>query len=66
MAETLATQLTRVQATIAAIENRGQSYTINGRTYTKADIRALYAREQRLLNLIEREEAGSGRTVAEF
>lgn len=66
MAETLSAQLTRVQTAIAAIENRGQSYTINGRTYTKADIRALYDREQRLLTLIAKEDAGTGRTVAEF
>ncbi len=65
MAETYAQQLDRVQTAIAAIETGGQSVSQNGRTLSRADLSTLYAREQRLLDLIDRQSNGS-RTLAEF
>jgi len=65
MAETLSLQLDRVQTAIAAIENGAQSYTINGRTYNRPDLNTLYAREKRLLRLIDKASSGDSR-VAEF
>jgi len=66
MALTLAEQLTSVQAAITAIETNGQSYSIEGVTYTRASLKTLYDREQRILDKITRETAGGGKTVAEF
>lgn len=66
MATTLAEQLTSVQDAISAIESGGQSISINGRTYTKANLDILYDREERLLARIQREASGNMRTVAEF
>jgi len=65
MATTLAEQLASVQAAIAAIESGAQSATNEGATVTKADLRTLYAREERLLNRIDRADRGRI-TVAEF
>lgn len=65
MAETYSVQLTRVQEAIAAIEEGAQSVTINGRTYTRPDLKTLYDREERLLRLIEKED-NLDRRVAEF
>ena len=62
---TLAAQLANVQAAIEAIETTGQSYTIDGFTYNRANIKTLYDREARLLRKIAN-ESNSGRTVAEF
>lgn len=58
MAEDLNTQLTRVQAAIAAIEGGNQSSTILGRTFTKADLATLYEREKFLLAEINRQARG--------
>ncbi len=58
MAETYATKLARVETAIATIENGSQSYTIGDRTFTRADIKELYAREKRLIMLAERETRG--------
>jgi len=67
MAATLADQLDSVQTAIAAIEGGAQSYTINGRSFTRADLATLYAREERILTKIERDSnTGGMRTVAEF
>jgi hypothetical protein len=66
MAQTLAQQLENVQAAIAAIEDGSQNYQVEGITYTRAKLSDLYAREEKLLNKIAREEAKTGRTVAEF
>lgn len=63
---TLAQQLESVQAAIEAIEGGAQSYTIEGFTYTRASLKTLYAREERLLNKIAAESAGTKRTLAEF
>lgn len=65
MATTLAEQLASVQAAIAAIESGAQGTTCDGRTVTRADIGRLYAREERLLNKIDRADRGRT-TVAEF
>jgi hypothetical protein len=67
MAETLDAQLTRVQAAIAAIESGHQSYSVDGVTFTRANLKTLYEREARLLNLVARSDiADGGRTLAEF
>jgi len=54
-----------VQAAIAAIEAGAQSATVDGQTVNRAELRTLYAREQRLLNKIDRGDRGRI-TVAEF
>ena len=68
MAATLAEQLTSVQTAISNIESNGQSVGMSGRNLTKADLKTLYEREERLLARIARESAASRsmRTVAEF
>ena len=53
MAETLAAQLTRVQAAIATIENGAQSISFEGRTITRASLKTLYDREQSILKRID-------------
>lgn len=62
---TLAEQLDSVQAAIAAIEFGGQSYAIAGRTYTRANLKELYDREERLHRKIANETT-HGRTRVEF
>jgi len=52
------TQLENVQAAIAAIEDSGQSYSINGRSYTRADLNTLYEREKYLRRMADRESRG--------
>jgi calcineurin-like phosphoesterase len=54
-------KLESVQATITAIEDGAQSYTHGGKTFTKADLRALYSREERLLAAYNAESGRSGR-----
>lgn len=67
MAATLDSQLTSVQAAIASIESNGQSVSIQGVTYSKGNLQALYDREARLLARISRGDSGGIRTsVAEF
>ena len=56
--KTYTEQLESVQAAIAAIEGGAQSYSIAGRSMTKADLAALYMREERLLPLALRESSG--------
>lgn len=58
MPETYETQLERVQAAIAAIESGAQSYSIAGRSLSRADLQTLYAREAQLLRLIARRTTG--------
>ena len=62
---TLAERLTSIQAAIAAIESGSQSYSILGRTYTKAELKVLYDQERYIESRIDR-AAGARRTVAEF
>ena len=59
--KTYTEQLESVQAAIASIEGGAQSHSINGRAMTKADIGTLYAREERLRPLADRERS-SGRS----
>ena len=65
MPATLAQRLANVQTAIAAIETGQQSFSYEGRTYTRADLATLYAQEERLESRIERADNG-GRRVAEF
>jgi hypothetical protein len=58
MAESYATQLDRVQAAIAKIEAGSQSYTIDGVSYTRADLATLYRRERELRTLVDRATRG--------
>ena len=62
---TLAEQLANVQVAIEAIEDHGQSVSSEGETLTRADLRTLYAREERLLRKIDRADRGRI-SVAEF
>lgn len=55
--ESYQVQLERVQAAIAAIESGAQSYAVEGRQFTKADLRTLYEREKYLRAMVELEEA---------
>ncbi len=57
--ESTETQLERVQAAIAAIESGAQSYSIGGRTLTKADLKTLYEREKDLKLSLADETYGS-------
>ena len=58
MAATLAEQLANVQAAIEAIETGAQSTGSDGESVTRPDLRTLYAREERLLNKIDRADRG--------
>lgn len=60
---TLAEQLTSVQTAITAIETGGQSVSVNGRNYTRADLKTLYDREERLRKQISAGVGGSGGNV---
>ena len=63
---TLAEQLSSVQAAITAVETYGQYISAtDGRTLTRADLKALYEREAALLLRTER-ASGQARRVAEF
>ena len=56
---TTAEQLAQVEAAIAAIETRGQSYTIGDRTFRRGDLGILYA-ERRKLQAQEAQETRKG------
>ena len=56
--ETLETQLARVQEAIRAIEEGAQEYQIANRRLTKANLAALYARENSLMAAIARRDGG--------
>ncbi len=67
MADTLAQKLTRVQTAIAKIENGAQSISVEGRTYTRANLQTLYDRETQLETKIAREAGTSTRrTISEI
>ena len=55
---TYAEQLEEVQDAISAILTKGQSYSIEGRTYTRANLKDLQDREAYLRPLVERESRG--------
>jgi hypothetical protein len=56
--EDYATQLERVQSAIAAIEGGAQSYSIAGRSLSRADLRTLYEREAWLRKMVDRVSRG--------
>lgn len=67
MADTLAQKLARVQTAIAAIESGAQSISVEGRTYTRANLQTLYDREDQLELKIAREAGTSvSRTISEI
>lgn len=51
-------QLVSVQTAISTIESGNQSYTLLGRSFTKADLQVLYDREKWLRSKVSREAAG--------
>jgi hypothetical protein len=53
-------QLTSVQAAIAAIESGAQSYSIAGRSLSRADLATLYEREKWLRAQVDRANRGGG------
>lgn len=67
MAQTYSEQLDRVQDAIAAIESGAQSASITTgtftRSWTKADLAALYKREEWLRSMVARESGGGGINV---
>ena len=66
MVYTLAQQLDSVQTAIAAVEAYGQAITAHdGRSYTRANVKALYDREEQIQRKIA-QETNRGRTVCEF
>lgn len=56
-------QLEIVQATIARVEQTGQSYTIDNRSLSRADLDKLYAREKYLRAMASRATRGGGARV---
>jgi hypothetical protein len=55
-------QLEEVQTAIAAVETRGQYYSIgSSRTYRRADLDVLYRREERLRKIVDRVARGGVR-----
>jgi hypothetical protein len=55
-------QLEEVQAAISAVMT-GQSYSVNGRALTRADLKALTDRETMLLNRYNQEQGAGGPSV---
>lgn len=51
-------QLERVQAAIAAVETKNQSYALGGRSMTRANLHELYEREKYLRRMIARQQRG--------
>lgn len=58
MTDSYQTQLTRVQAAIASVEEGGQDVTYDGKRVTFADLSVLYRREERLRVMAAREARG--------
>lgn len=61
--KTYTEQLEAVQAAIEAIETGAQSYSISGRSLTRANLADLYARERHLRTMVARENNSSRITV---
>lgn len=61
MAKSAAVRLSEVQDAIEAILERGQSFKLNGRMLTRADLAELYKQEERLETLAAREARGGMR-----
>lgn len=55
MSQTLAEQLTSVQAAIAAVESGAQSISLDGANLIRPNLKELCDREERLLKRIDRE-----------
>lgn len=55
--KTYSAQLEEVQTAITAILTGSQSYSMGGRSLTRADLRTLYDQEKRLLMLVARESS---------
>lgn len=53
-------QLEEVQAAITLITTTGQSYTIDNRSMTRADLDKLTQRERYLIGMVNRELRGGG------
>ncbi len=64
MSESYATQLARVQAAIAAIEGGAARVRFEGREVEYADLKTLYAREERLRGQAAREARGGGLSIS--
>ena len=62
---TLAERQAEIDAAITSILTGGQSVTISGRTYTKANLDILLKMQENIERKIDR-EGTSQRTVAEF
>ena len=58
-------QLTKINAAIDAVEGRNQSYSIEGRSLSRADLGELYKERQRLEPLALREASGGGRSTVD-
>ena len=58
---TAQSQLARVRASIATIEERGQAVGGDGATLTRANLPVLYEREKELLSRISRLKGRGGR-----
>jgi hypothetical protein len=52
--------LEKVQNAIVAILETGQTYSVEGRSLTRADLPTLYAKERQLLLDLERHSKGGG------
>lgn len=61
MPKTYTEQLDEVQAAITAIMVRGQRYTIDGRSFEKADLNTLFDMQKHLRPLADREARGGVR-----
>lgn len=61
--KTYTEQLEEVQTAITAIVTGAQSYTINGRSLTRANLKDLRADEKYLRKMADRESRGGGARV---
>ena len=60
------TRLTAVQTLITDILANGQAYRNDGRSFTKADLEALFAQESKLLSQYNAETFGKARNLVKF
>lgn len=58
MAKTKAQQLAEIQAAITDVLTKGQSFALNGRRYTRADLADLLREEKELEAAVAREDRG--------
>lgn len=67
MPKTTLERLTEVEASITAIETRGQSYsTGDGRSLSRGDLKALYEERRKLLSELQGETQGAARAQIIF